>query len=108
MVPRGLKRHVQFPEVLERLVAPHFLLCEQSIVVCRLDCKKEVRRHVRAEFSSPKSYKSIKIGGNDAYTKKKKRRGTRRIISALFWFGLGAGIAAGIAIIEGTILEYLP
>ena len=28
-----------------------------------------------AEFSSPNSYKSIKIGGNDAYTKKKKRRG---------------------------------
>ena len=28
-----------------------------------------------AEFSSPKSYKSIKIGGNDAYTKKQKRRG---------------------------------
>ena len=28
-----------------------------------------------AEFSSPKSYKSIKIGGNGVYTKKQKRRG---------------------------------
>jgi hypothetical protein len=45
---------------------------------------------------------------NPVQEKKKKRRGTRRIISALFWFGLGAGIAAGIAIIEGTVLEYLP
>ena len=51
MVPRGLEHQVKFPEVLERLVAPHFLLCEDSSGVCRPECHEEVCRHVRAEFS---------------------------------------------------------
>ena len=51
MVPRGLEHQVKFPEVLERLVAPHSRLCEDSSVVCRPECHEEGCRHVRAEFS---------------------------------------------------------
>ena len=51
MVSQRLERQVQFPEVLERLVAPHFLLCEDSSVVYQPECHEEGCSHVRAEFS---------------------------------------------------------
>ena len=51
MVPRGLEHQVQLSEALERLVAPHFLLCEDSSVVYQPECHEEGCSHVRAEFS---------------------------------------------------------